>query len=127
MKLRIRGDSVRIRLTQGDVLKLARGEKVEQSTAFSATSILISSVQASAHAQTTTATFANGEISLKLPLETVRKWANSDQVGLEAEQPWGGNRRLHILVEKDFECLQPHGESQADAYPNPKKAETRDR
>jgi len=43
-------------------------------------------------------------------------------VGLEGSQPAGGEP-LRILIEKDFECLDAApGESQDDAFPNPRGA-----
>jgi hypothetical protein len=59
-------------------------------------------------------------IELALPADTVRRWAESETVAIEGEQPAADGRRLRILVEKDFACLKERpGEDDADAFPNP--------
>ena len=121
MKIRISENSLRVRLTEGEVARLERGEKIEQTTSFPGNSKLISSVIGSPAIQSPTATFEGGNISLRLPMDRVREWANSDVVGIQADQEVGEGRSLHILVEKDFECLHATGEIEADAFPNPRK------
>jgi hypothetical protein len=57
-----------------------------------------------------------------VPLAAALQWANSDEVGMLAEQitPAGP---LLLLVEKDFACLQPRDpalrEDDSDAFMNP--------
>jgi hypothetical protein len=44
-----------------------------------------------------------------------RVWFVSDQVSIEALSQAG----VHLLVEKDFQCLHKSDEQDPDAYPNP--------
>jgi hypothetical protein len=120
MKLRIRGNSVRIRLTRSEVARLGQGFAVEQTTQFSRDSVLRSSIEPSAGAQTPTAEFESAGVSVKLPQQQVRQWAYSDEVTIEAQQRVAPGTSLQILVEKDFECIHSKREGDSDAFPNPR-------
>lgn len=120
MKLRILANSVRIRLGQREVRSLAGGQCVEQTTVFSSSSKLVLSVESSLQAERPVAIFVDHRLSLRLPFAEVRQWAETEQVGIEAEQPICDGQSLHILIEKDFECLQPRAIDDTDAFPNPK-------
>jgi hypothetical protein len=119
MKLRIHGNSVRVRLTQTEVARLAKGERIEQTTAFSATSKLISSIEPSSSAATASAEFDGLRLAIFLPSKHAIHWASSSEVGIEINQPCGGSASLSLLVEKDFECLHAGQNKTADAYPHP--------
>jgi hypothetical protein len=119
MKLRIYGNSVRVRLTQTEVARLAKGERIEQTTAFSATSKLISSIEPSPHAATAGVEFDGLHLAIHMPSKQAVHWATSSEIGIEVTQPSGESASLSLLVEKDFECLHPGQEKTADAYPNP--------
>jgi hypothetical protein len=49
-----------------------------------------------------------------MPQKMVSELADTDTVGYENDH---GN--LHLLVEKDFTCLDNVAEDQSDNYPNP--------
>ncbi|GAC1666341.1 MAG: hypothetical protein NVS9B4_22020 [Candidatus Acidiferrum sp.] len=122
MKLRIQANRIRVRLTQTEVKRIAAGQKVEQVTAFSPLATLSCCIESSAQFERPTATFENQLLTLRLPLSEARHWAESEQVGIDAKQPVGDGTYLHLLVEKDFACLEPRAEEAADAFPNPKTA-----
>lgn len=120
MKLRVRGDSLRFRLTQGEVARLLAGNRVSESVHFADGDVLTYSLQASENAAQAGAHFNGREINVDLPQAAVSRWASGDDVGIEAAQPIGGGKRLHIVVEKDFRCLQPRPEEdERDNFPHP--------
>jgi hypothetical protein len=122
LKLRIQGNSVRVRLTQSEVRSLAEGQRVEQTTEFPGCSALITRVELSAEINQSTATFNGGRLTLRLPADQLRQWAQTDQVGIESDQPISDDRSLHILLEKDFDCLHPRPDENIDTFPNPKRS-----
>ncbi len=122
MKLRIQGNSVRVRLNQGEVRSLANAQRVEQTTEFSGFSRLTTHIEPSNEVSRSNVTFEGDRLTLRLPVGQVRQWAQSDQVGIESDQPIGDGRSLHVLVEKDFECLHPRPDENIDTFPNPKRA-----
>ena len=118
MKLRIRGDSIRLRLTQSEVQKLADDGRVEDSTHFGPDERFTYAIVAGgAHVE---AKLAARTIEISVPAATARAWATSETVGIEGARDVGDGKTLRILVEKDFACLteRPH-EDDADAFPNP--------
>lgn len=122
MKLRIRGNSLRFRLTQGEVSQLLAGHGVSESVHFSAEdeSVLTYSLQTRDHGTQLRAHFADREIRVDLPRAVVESWANTDQVGIESAQPICDGKHLRIIVEKDFRCLQPRPEEdEHDHFPHP--------
>jgi hypothetical protein len=123
MKLRIRGDSVRLRLTKGEVAALAGGNAVEETTrlGLAPDQWLRYSMQTSAAAKNISAQYAAGAIVVTVPLKQAQDWAVTDAVGISAEQPAGGNGVLRILIEKDFACLERR-EDDSDAFPNPRQS-----
>lgn len=124
MKLRIRGDSLRFRLSQGEVSRLLAKEKVSESVHFSssAAGLLTYSLEACEHATEVSACFENGEVLVNLPMLLVRSWANTNQVGIEHMQPTGEGRGLRLVIEKDFHCLQPRPEEdESDNFPHPEQ------
>jgi hypothetical protein len=122
MKLRIRGNSIRLRLGESEVARLAAEGKVEESTQFAAAPghQLTFTVSASPSAPQISAAIHEQTISIDIPEVVCRKWVGSNEVSLKANQPIGDGRSLTILVEKDFKCLEPrHDEDESDAFPNP--------
>lgn len=122
MKLRIRGNSLRLRLTQQEVAQFLAKGKVSESVQFSpaATDRLVYSLESCQQASTVFASFGNGEVRITLPVSAAAKWTSTDQVGIEHIQSIGEEFKLRILVEKDFRCLQPRSdEDESDNFPNP--------
>lgn len=119
MKLRIFGNSIRLRLQQGEVHELAETGRTEDRVVFGPDERLVYAVET--HNDDEIALVrAPGEITILLPADDVDDWAYSDLVGFEAEAD-NGEDGLSILVEKDFSCLTVHeGEDDSDAFPNPK-------
>jgi hypothetical protein len=121
MKLRIRGNSVRMRVTQSEAARLRAGEKIEQVTEFSRDQKLVSSLEPSPDARRVGAEFSVGCLRVIVPQAEVLAWADSSLISIEAEQAIDSDRSLHILIEKDFECRHSTREENADAFPNPRR------
>jgi hypothetical protein len=120
MKLRIRGDSIRIRVSQLELREIAERGRVRETIHFADGVGLTYALESDAAARALRASYAADVISIVLPAATVRWWADSNQVSIEGEQALDSGETLRILVEKDFACLQPRpGEDDADMFPNP--------
>jgi len=117
MKLRIKGDSLRLRLSQKDVQQLMTTGVVEVTTHFASGPALRYAVETRAEAESIAAEFADMRIVVTLPERDVRAWAKSEQVGL-----YGETGLLAIAVEKDFACIDRDDPEDVDAFPNPKGA-----
>ncbi len=122
MKLRIKGNSIRLRLTRPEVETLGAGRAVEEETRFADGAAFRYKLAVDPHAQETGATFADGLLLVRLPGPVVARWARDIIVGLEHSVSLRDGGQLRILVEKDFACLSPGRTAEdADAYPNPGK------
>ena len=121
MKLRIRGNSIRLRLKRGEVESLAAGNKLIEETEFPGT-VFSYSLELSDN-EDMVASFDNGRIEISMPREIIPEWADTDLVTLYSEQELPGESKLEILVEKDFSCLEPghhrNCEDDQDTYPHP--------
>ncbi len=120
MKLRIRDNSLRLRLTQTEVRALRADGRVTATTAFPGSTSLEYSVRCDDEAAELTATLHDGRITVRLPAAMAHEWADSDRVSLRGDRAIGNGQSLSLLVEKDFACLAPReGEDESDMYPHP--------
>ncbi len=127
MKLRIRGNSIRLRVTKRELARLDTGDAVEERTPFPGGSELrytlvclpkTTQEQVGLHAD-----FTEGILTVGIPQAQISTWAGSEQVGLQHSQNLPGGDTLKILIEKDFQCLAPReGEEDVDTFPHPDTA-----
>ena len=122
MKLRILGDSLRLRLSQSEVERIGAGGQVREQIRFGGEQVLTYQLSASDTSELF-ASFTDQLIHVHFPKDQLFQWANSDQVGLSNEQPINEQERLRILVEKDFKCLTPRPhEDESDLFANPQSS-----
>ena len=121
MKLRIRGNSMRLRLKRGEVDQLAAGTSIVEETHFP-DAVLTYRLDVSDNSSIS-ATFDNGSLAVSLPKSRVLVWASTDEVSLFTEQKLSGSDSLSVLIEKDFKCLEPGHhrdcEDDEDTFPHP--------
>lgn len=121
MKIRIKGNAVRIRLSKSEVDLFAAEGYVEERTEFGS-GILLYAVK-STNGETMSADFVDGNITLYVPDHLLRQWANTSQVSLVYEQPVSIDNFLSLLLEKDFKCIDAViSEDQSDYFENPAKS-----
>jgi len=122
MKLRIRGNSLRLRLTRSEVSRLDESARVEEMIEFGPEphQRLRYAIESSTDTSEITVSYDDGRILVQVPRSAVRQWSETDQISLGGEQPLAGNAKLSLLVEKDFACLTGReGDEDADAFPHP--------
>jgi hypothetical protein len=113
MKLRLQGNSLRLRLTRSEVARLHDNGTVEEAAAFKSGGSLTYRIQSRADTEPLQADFSGGAITVLVPTETIRAWASGEEAGLYAQ-----DGDLRIAIEKDFRCLT-RAEEEPDAYPHP--------
>lgn len=124
MKLRIRDNSIRLRLTQGEVDTLSEDGRVAAHTGFPGGLALEYVVESNPASDSPAAFLSDRNVTVRIPEATVLAWASSEQVTIEAEQVLDDGELLSLLVEKDFACLAPRdGEDESDMFPNPQSGE----
>ena len=112
MKIRIKGNSVRYRLTKSDLFKLGNELALEEQTAFTGNT-LIFRVQVTED-WLLTARYTGSHIILNLPNRMLDELMNTDRVGFSDK-----SGPVSLLIEKDFTCLDKVEEDQSDNFPNP--------
>lgn len=115
MKLRVKGNSLRFRLTRSEVARLGAGELVEESTRFAPDQVLRYGVQAGSGCVEIQASFQAGAVRVAIPVQLVRQWESSAETGI-----YGSAGDLDVIIEKDFRCLtRPEERLDPDIFPHP--------
>ncbi len=124
MKLRIRGDSVRLRLTQSEVNDISAGKAVRESTRFINGSSLHYSLEAQPSLQNIDVQMQDNCLAVRIPTKMASSWASSQDVAIKYQQmiPGEASEKLFVLIEKDFTCLkvrENETEDESDMFANP--------
>jgi hypothetical protein len=115
MKIRIKGDSIRLRLSQTEVTQIGALISVVETTHFG-NSKLTYSLSSAVSGEPVQVNFTNNEISVMINAELAKDWAISDTVGIRSNDSVIPN----VLIEKDFQCLTVReGEDETDNFQNP--------
>ncbi len=123
MKLRLRKNSIRLRLLRGEVQELATNGSLEESISFGLTDSerLTYKLQLNSEANEISANFVGQTITVSVPTKPALDWAESEKIGLSFAQKLSENsdETLQILIEKDFVCLDRKNDpDNADAFPH---------
>lgn len=119
MKIRIKGGSVRFRLTKTEVETFCKEGHYSEQTNFNFTTFNYK-LQVKEGIEGLEAEFQNNTITLFLSKKKADKWMDETRVGYENHMTLKNGEKLHLLLEKDFICLDETIEDQSDNYPNPK-------
>ena len=123
MKLRIRGNSIRLRLLQAEVKALGNREQVLETTRLGPTPQDILTYSLATHsAQERVLTHWTGQSLLVTICEDLAtELAETQRVSI-CEDISFDNAVLTILIEKDFKCLTSRaGEDESDNFENPQE------
>ncbi len=120
MKLRILGDSLRLRLSQGDVKTFSETGRVEEVIHFGPGARMTYALEHGEGVERLEASYQGSEVTVRMPTSMARGWADTEEVTLKADQALEGDAALSLLVEKDFKCAIPRpGEEDYDGFEHP--------
>lgn len=120
MKIRIKGDSIRLRLTKTDVQNLKKYGIVEESTIIGAQEIFKYSLVLNQDIPSIAAEFRANKITVFLSQKETQILTETNEITVEGFQNNGEDKGLFLLVEKDLQCLDTTSEDQSDMYENTK-------
>jgi hypothetical protein len=103
MKLRIHGDSLRLRLNRSDVKQFLETGIRTESIHFGPAAKLTYTLESSAQLSEMESHYSQDCIRVLLPLSMAEEWASSDQISLSLDR--AENSGPSLLIEKDFKCL----------------------
>ncbi len=119
MKLRMSGNSVRLRLSRSEVAQLERFSSVEDAVEFGGDCKLSYSLLVSAEINAVHASLNGGSIRVVIPSDMAQSWIATDSLTISAQQDIGAGKNLQILIEKDLKCAHKGLVENEDSYSNP--------
>jgi hypothetical protein len=113
MKLRIHGNSLRLRLNQAEVAQFSKTGFFEDSIEFSPGARLTYALESSTSVRAPKAIYRDGALRIQVPHQLGLEWCTTERTG------FSGGEHVSITVEKDFQCLHGDGAHDPKAFPNP--------
>lgn len=119
MKIRIKGNSVRMRLSRSEVERFGKEGYLEEQTLFVNGAFTYALAQKE-NGDELTAGVEGQKVTMYVPEKLTKEWTGTDMVGLNANMPLPNGEQLFLLLEKDFKCVDAAvNEDQSDNYDNP--------
>ena len=120
MKVRILNNSFRFRLKEKELLLLQQKGLVTETVEFGASP----SARLSFHLEITKAEdfkvcFEPNNITFSVPEQVKENWIQTNLTGFNAEIATSDEKKIRLLVEKDFRCMQVCAEENAGSFPEP--------
>ncbi|HEX4064757.1 MAG TPA: hypothetical protein VHZ09_01950 [Acidobacteriaceae bacterium] len=125
MKIRMNGNSLRLRVGRSELAQFLKEGRLEETIRFAATpeARFTWALEAgSPDDAATTVRYASCAVAIVVTAEQLRLWRREDQVGIYTQVDIGAGQTLDIVVEKDFACLDKNGAENADTFANPHPA-----
>lgn len=120
MKIRIKSNSIRFRLTKSDVSNLALNGYLQEETHFPQGKFVYA-LKVLQQATELAATINTNQITMLVPAAFINNWPQNNVTGTATNVPLPENKSLYLLLEKDFVCLDETAEDQSDNFENPNK------
>lgn len=121
MKLRIKGNSLRLRISRSEVARILAGDSVEETIHFAseAGANFTYALTREPSVRMPTVQYAENRLTILIPADQANVWAATDQVGIAEDISLGDFGSLALLIEKDFACVDRSEEDNADTFPHP--------
>ena len=121
MKIRMKGNSLRLRVSRSELARLLAGDCLEETIHFApeAGARLTYALQQEPSAKYPTVNYTDSRVTVLLPADQAYVWGATDQVGIAEEISLGTFGSLALLIEKDFACLDRSDEDNPDTFANP--------
>jgi hypothetical protein len=126
MKLRIKGNSLRFRISRSEVTRLLEGDYLEETIHFApdARARFTYALQQDRQIGRPTVQYTENRVAVLIPADQANVWGITEQVGIAEDISLGNLGSLALLIEKDFACLDRSEEDSDDAFPNPNAGAT---
>jgi hypothetical protein len=102
VKLSIRDNSLRLRLSRDEIESLGKQGVVSARTGFPGGHVFRYELESSPASVAPAAFFSDNLLTVRLPETAVLGWATTEQVAIVGEQVLVDGEKLAITVEKDF-------------------------
>lgn len=121
MKLRIKGNSLRLRVSRSELARFLAGDRIEETIHFAPApeAKLTYALESASQAAAAIVRYSPQEVAVILSQDHVRLWSREEQVGVYAAVDISPEGLLDVAVEKDFACLDRSAEDNSDTFANP--------
>jgi len=121
MKLRIQGNSLRLRLQRREVAELHESGRLSASLLLGTGPEGAFTYRIECHSGAGVEVLREpAGLAVRLPAAWAAELAQTDRVGVDVEIPVAPDAAVQVKVEKDYGCLSERpGEDDRDAFPNP--------
>ena len=121
MKLRIKGNSLRLRVSRSELARFQAGGRIEETIHFTAApeATLTYALESALKPSPMTVRYGSREVTVVLSKDRARIWGAEDEVGVYTTLDLGSAVSLEVAVEKDFACLDRSDEDNSDTFANP--------
>ena len=126
MKLRIKANSLRLRVSRSEVARILAGDCLEETIHFTPepAAKFTYALQQVQSLSRPTVQYKENSVVILIPADQASAWGTTDQVGIAEDIGLGNLGSLAILIEKDFACLDRSEEDNEDTFPNPNAGTT---
>jgi hypothetical protein len=121
MKLRIKGNSLRLRVSRSELEQFLAGHRVEETIHFAPASQakLTYALESTLQASAVRVRYRPQEVAVVLSEEQAHAWGKESEVGVYTAVDVGPAGSLEVIIEKDFACLDRSDEDNNDTFNNP--------
>jgi hypothetical protein len=124
VKLRIKGNSLRLRVSRSELAQFLAGYRVEETIHLtpSTEARLTYALESTSSATEVGVRYVPQEITVLLPEALMQAWSEESEIGVYASIDIGNAKTLEVSIEKDFACLNGSDEENLDSFANPQAA-----
>jgi hypothetical protein len=121
MKLRIKGNSLRLRVSRSELARFQAGGRIEETIRFAeaAEAKLTYALETAVQSSAVRVRYGFHDVTVILSEDQVRIWQAESEVGVYCNLEVGSAGSLDVIVEKDFACLDRSDEENTDTFTNP--------
>ena len=121
MKLRIKGNSLRLRVSRSELTRILAGEEVAETIRFAAApeAKLTYALARGTQASGAIVRYRPQEVTVLLSEEQAQSWSQESEVGVYTQVDLAPEGMLELIVEKDFACLDRSDADNQDTFANP--------
>jgi hypothetical protein len=121
MKLRIKGNSIRLRVSRSELERFLSGNRIEETVHFApeTDARLIYALESARQAVPVVVRYQPQAVTVVLSEDQARIWSGENEIGVYTSVEIGAAGALEVIVEKDFAGLDRSDEDNSDTFANP--------
>jgi hypothetical protein len=121
MKLRIKGNSLRLRVSRSEFTRFLSPSRIEETIHFGPgpEAKLTYALQSTPLDTGTTVRYSPQELTVVISKDLARRWSEAGEVGIYTAVDIGADGLLEVIIEKDFACIDRADEDNNDTFVNP--------